>query len=104
MAVRITALQVETFKNGGLEVGVGWVAHEKLNDRQRATLRDFHGRFIQVHPHDRDNLRELGLAFVDPHKPLEDLEAKKPEKPDAPAAPKTKDPKTDAGKPDAKTK
>jgi hypothetical protein len=71
-----------------LEVGTTWTDVGKPSDRQRAALRDFHGRFIKVHPDDLTNLSALGLRFVDETSPLEEIPKSKP-RPAAAAEPKT---------------
>jgi hypothetical protein len=98
--IRICARDVPRFMHGGLEVATTWIPFpSEPTLRQRETLRDFHGRFIQVHPEDRAALREHGLAFVDPHKPLVEVEAK------AETVEPNKTTKPDAGgKTDAKPK
>jgi hypothetical protein len=80
MAIRICALGVSGFRHDGLEVGERWAPVDPagLSAAGRSTLRDFHGRFIQVHAEDRDKLpAAFGLAFVDANKPLADLNDKK---------------------------
>lgn len=98
MAVRICTLGVPLFVHGGLEVGQRWQTLEKLDEKQRGTLRDFHGRFIQVHAEDVEKLGEFGLAFQDAGEKLVDAPKKKGE------APKPADTKTtnDAPKGDGK--
>jgi hypothetical protein len=76
MAVRINAIPASGFRHGGLAVGKAWTPVEKLTKEQRAALRDFHGRFIRIHPHDVGKLGELGLAFKDAKSPLGDATAK----------------------------
>lgn len=86
MAIRICTLGgIPAFRHDGLEVSERWSVLEtdEITDATRNALRDFHGRFIQVHTEDRDKLTaELGLAFVDVSEPL--AEAKKPGKPGKP--------------------
>lgn len=75
--VRICALGVPRFMHGGLEASATWTPiPTEPTTRQRETLRDFHGRFIQVHPEDRSALGEFGLAFIAQDKPLAELESK----------------------------
>jgi hypothetical protein len=99
---------VRRFMHGGIEVSENWRSVTLCNadgtpdEKQRAALRDYHGRFIQVHPSDRPALAKHGLVFVDPHSPLRDLRS--PPAPEPEPAPKNpKNPKPDAGgKTDAK--
>lgn len=51
------------FRTGGMDLGRSWTAHESLTTEQRNTLRDRHGRWIKVHPNDRDKLAALGLRM-----------------------------------------
>ncbi len=97
MAVRICTAGVPNFMHGGLEVGPGWSEVLRPTASQRAALRDYHGRFIQVHPADRDKLGELGLEFKDESAPL--VETKPVEKSDTT---KKSDTKHDARKGDEK--
>lgn len=78
MAVRINAIPPNGFRHAGLVVGKGWQEVGKLDEKQRAALRDFHGRHIRIHPNDVAKLSELGLAFDGQNKPLKDLTARKP--------------------------
>jgi hypothetical protein len=72
--VRIATLSVPRFMHGGLEVNDRWSEFPATpTERERAALRDYHGRFIQVHPDDRDKLRELGLKFEDANAPLVEI-------------------------------
>ncbi len=76
MAVRICTIGVAQFKHHGLVVGTGWTPVDKtLPDAARAALRDFHGKFVRVHPEDVTKLGELGLAFKGPNKPLDAVKA-----------------------------
>lgn len=91
MAVRISVLSVPLFRAGGLEVNTHWQAvGADAGDKVIAAIRDYHGRFLQVHPLDRDKLAELGLRFVDEHSPLEVAPKKKSGK-------SADNPKPDAG-------
>lgn len=72
MAVRINAIPVGGFRHGGLVVGKAWATVDALDDKQRAALRDFHGRFIRIHPEDVTKLGELGFAFDGARNPLVD--------------------------------
>jgi len=74
VAIRISALSVPRFRHGGIEVGPSWVEVKDPTPVQIATLREFHGRFIQVHRDDRAKLAGIGLRFEGPNKPL--VEAK----------------------------
>ncbi|HWU91599.1 MAG TPA: hypothetical protein VN253_30235 [Kofleriaceae bacterium] len=92
-AIRICTLGVPVFRHGGLEVGERWSAVSDLDDKQRAALRDYHGRFIQVHPDDVAKLRELGLERKSTSRPLADLTTPTPTPP-APPAPTAAKPST----------
>lgn len=104
MSLRICALSVPAFMHGGLEVNERWSAFPAdATERQLAALRDYHGRFIRIHPDDRGEVEKLGLAFVDEHSPLTDMKKRGGEtapiepKPDAPKPePTKKKTKTDA--------
>jgi hypothetical protein len=115
--MRICALGVEQFRHGGLEVGKNWttVDVDTIDDRGRNTLRDYVGRFIQIHPSDIDQVAELGLALNEDGKLVEPPKKgdaagksdakKKADDAKAPSATNTKTeaPKGDAaGKSDAK--
>jgi hypothetical protein len=78
MAIRINAIPPNGFRHSGLVVGKAWQDVGKLDEKQRTTLRDFHGRHIRIHPNDVAKLSELGLAFDGQNKPLKDSTAKKP--------------------------
>ena len=52
-----------TFVHGGFDLGSDWTTFESLTDEQHETLRDFHGRFVRVHPDDFDKLTSLGLKL-----------------------------------------
>lgn len=92
------------FRHGGLVLGDRWTSFNvrELTDEQRATIRDFHGTHVRVHPADVGALAELGLAMrVDAddnlltREPLIDLRPEPakakvdPKKPDA-SAPENK--------------
>lgn len=65
MTVRICALSVPHFYDGGIEVGVGWsTMPDELTEEQRAVLLERVGTLIQVHPDDVGNLGEHGLKLV----------------------------------------
>jgi hypothetical protein len=86
--IRISSRRAARFKNGGLEVVKGnWTTVKELDAKQRATLVEFHGRFIQVHPDDVAKLKHHGLAFVDADSPLADLKAPPKTEPAKGAAP-----------------
>ena len=98
MAIRVSAMSVPAFTHGKrvrkervverdgrdvvekyieadiLEVGSSWTVLDKPGPNARAALRDFHGRFVRVHPEDRTRLSELQLRYVDEFSPLVDLE------------------------------
>lgn len=78
MAIRICSLSVPRFMHGGLEVGDSWTPVENLTEKQRAALRDFHGRFIQVHPKDHAELEKIGLRFVDVSEKLAEIGDEEP--------------------------
>lgn len=64
--LRICALSVPRFYDGGIEVGTGWTElPEKLTAEQRSALIDHTGRFIRFHEDDTKNLAALGLELVD---------------------------------------
>jgi hypothetical protein len=86
-SIRICTIGVPRFMHGGLEVGIRWAAVATFTESQRATLRDYHGRFIRVHPEDRGQLAEIGLRFETERKPLTELAPKNPA-PTPPPAPK----------------
>lgn len=73
MAVRINAIPAGGFRHGGIVVGKAWIEIDATDGKQRATLREFHGRFIRIHPDDVTKLGELGLAFDGPKNPLVEL-------------------------------
>lgn len=77
MALRVCTLDdIPAFRHGGLVVGPRWAPLEKLKPAARDALRDFHGRFVRIHPEDIDQLREYGLAFKDKKSPLVDTKKK----------------------------
>lgn len=41
----------------------GWREFEKLTDVQRTILRDQHGVWLRIHPHDHAELASIGLDF-----------------------------------------
>jgi hypothetical protein len=66
MSVRICALTVPFFYDGGIVVGVGWSPMpDDLTAEQRAVLIERVGSLIQIHPEDVGNLCALGLELVD---------------------------------------
>lgn len=91
MSIRLCTLGVPLFRAGGLDLNQRWLALPTLSEKQRTALRDYHGRFIQVHPADIEKLGEFGLAFQNGGSPLVD----------APKKSKTNNTKTDAPKGDA---
>lgn len=65
MSVRICALSVPFFYDGGIEAGAGWSALPcDLTADQRAVLLEQVGSLIQIHPEDVENLSEYGLKLV----------------------------------------
>ena len=81
---------------GGIELGRAWTAFESLTPAQRDILRDRHGRWVRVHPDDRQALEKYGLRFVSGTGPLEQIETeKKTEKHTPPTNSKTKAEKAD---------
>ncbi|MGE0547609.1 MAG: hypothetical protein AB7O24_04295 [Kofleriaceae bacterium] len=76
MGVRICALSVPLFSHAGLQVGERWMEVTSLPTAARDALRDYHGRFVRVHPDDRAKLAEIGLTFVANREPLRDLRSK----------------------------
>ena len=81
--------QGHAFRHDGLILESNWTSFDALTDKQRATLRDYHGTHVRVHPHDYDALAELGLRFqadaagnLHMHKPLVDTLKTKGGKPD----------------------
>ena len=77
MPIRVKAIPASGFRHGGLVAGPAWAPIAELNAKARATLRDFHGRFLLVHPDDAEKLGELGLAYLGPKEPLADKRATK---------------------------
>jgi hypothetical protein len=41
----------------------GWREFKTLTDEQREILRDQHGTWLRVHPHDHDAIKAIGLDF-----------------------------------------
>ena len=50
------------FADSPLTAG-NWTEFQTLTDAQRETLRDRHGLWVRVHPHDYGELEKLGLDF-----------------------------------------
>ncbi len=52
--IRLCSLGVRAFVHDGIDVNERWSAIDgkRLTDKQRATLRDFAGRLIRIHPED----------------------------------------------------
>lgn len=67
------------FKHGGkdgVDLTRSWASFESLTGTQVEILRKFHGRWIRLHPDDRDQLARYGLAFVAGDEPLAFAESK----------------------------
>jgi len=77
MGIRVNAIPSTGFRHAGLVIGKAWVELEKLDEKQRAALRDFHGKHIRINPNDIDKLAEFGLAFKDAKSPLVEITTKK---------------------------
>lgn len=66
MAIRVSAMGLSFFYDGGIEVGINWAPlPDKLTADQRSVLIGRVGTVIQIHPEDVGNLAEHGLALVD---------------------------------------
>lgn len=101
--MRIAVLSVPLFMHGGLEVNERWSPFpDEPTEKQRAALRDFHGRFIRIHSADLGELAKHDLGFVDEHTPLADI-TKKPGGDPAPVEPRPEGPKPEPQKKKSKT-
>jgi hypothetical protein len=84
------------FKHGGksgFDLNRTWVEFKSLTSAQVKILRDRHGRWIRIHPDDREELAKFGLRFVGGQEPLEpvtEAELKAKAKADADAKAKAK--------------
>lgn len=80
--LRIKGVHGRGFRHAGLELsGKTWLEVEVTPER-RETIRDFHGRYIIIHPDDRPRLkREFGLELVTNGEPLVESKAVKASNP-----------------------
>jgi hypothetical protein len=67
MLVRISSHPVPRFCHDGLVVTEAWSAidWEAADEKVRAAVRKFHGRFLRTHPSDVAKWAEVGLRIVD---------------------------------------
>ena len=72
--IRLAATSPQGFRHGGLVVGSSWTGFDRMTPDQIATMRDFHGKFLRVHPEDVVKLGAVGLAFKGAGEPLKSVE------------------------------
>lgn len=85
------------FREQPLTAG-SWREFATLTDEQRTILRDQHGTWLRVHPHDQEALKRIGLDFARDtegrpklQEPLVELKAKASKPPIAADTNKTED-------------
>lgn len=79
--LRLKGANGKGFLHGDLDLHAERWTEVEVTEKQRVAVRDFHGRYITVHPHDVERLKEFGLELVEPDKPLVDLKKSNSSKP-----------------------